>query len=292
MNKKLYDAMGMALLSLPTTKKNRTNNNCRNVVDVETTSAAHMIGVTGIRPEEPLIFCGRYNKALPVIRQLVKMSSRPFLLLGTKRDLPEGSCLRLLNIDWEREAPQCDLYGGNGIMILKPGAETNLILKEYLSGWDSHLIIMCLGNGLQVDQELLNLLNGVGHYILLSETLQRSIKCTDGCKLTSADLLSSMDYILISSIGTAAKELMSVLPDYESEKVTNTTDLSLHKDAPHEYGGGHHHRNGGGLRFSQSKTKESKCIFTQDDLIKMQDSNTLIIYNARYAHTWIAQISR
>lgn len=291
MKKKLYDTVGMALLSLPITKKNSSNNKRRNVKDMEVTSAARMIGVTGVRPEEPLIICGRHNKAFPVVRQLTRMSSRPFLLLGTKRDLAEESCLRLLDIEWESETPQRNLSEGNGVFILKSGAETNLILKEYLSEWDSHLVIMCLGNGLQVDQELLNLLNGVGHYILLAETLQRSIKCMDGCKLTAVDLLSSMDYILVSSIGTAGKELMKVLPDYEYEKVTNTSDLSLHQDAPNEYRGNFHHPNGGGLRFSQSKTQETRCIFTQDDLTKMQDSNTMLIYNARCSHTWVARIS-
>lgn len=291
MNKKLYEAAGISLLKFPTTKKNSLNNKRRNVSDIGTTSAAHMIGITDIRQEEPLIFCGKYNKALPVVRQLIKMSSRPFLILGTKRDLAKDSCLRLLDVEWEKESLQRILSKGNGVIVLKPGAETNLMLKEYLSEWDSHLIIMCLGNGIQVDQELLNLLNSLGHYILLSETLQRSIKYTDGCKLTVADLLSSMDYILVSSIGTSGKELIRVLPDYDYEKVTNTADFSIHKDAPHEYKGGYHHRNGGGLRFGQSKTQESRYIFTQDDLTKLQDSNTMIIYNAHYAHIWVARIS-
>lgn len=136
----------------------------------------------------------------------------------------------------------------------------------------------------------LNLLNGVGNYMLLTEMLYRSVKATDGIQLTPEDLLSSMDYILVSSIGTAGKELIKVLPDYEYEKITNTTDVSLHRDEPHEYKDGRHHRNGGGVRFSQSKSLESRCIFSQDDLVKMQDSNSMLIYNARYVHTWVAKI--
>ena len=150
---------------------------------------------------------------------------------------------------------------------------------------------MCLGNGLQVDQELLNLLNSVGHYILLSETLHTSIKSIDGCKLTVEELLSSMKYILISSIGTAGKELLKVLPDFEYEKLTNTTDFSLHQDAPHEYRGEHHHRNGGGLRFSQAKTLESRCILTQEDLIQIQDSNSMLVHNTSNSHTWVVRIT-
>lgn len=291
MKKKIFEAIGMPILSLPVTKKNRINNERRNIQNMEITSAAHMISVTGIRPIEPLIFCGKQNKAYLVIRQLIKMSDRPFVLLGTKRDLVENSCFHLLKFDWKRETPQHDLPEGNGIIVLKTDGETDLLLKEYVSDWDSHLIIMCLGNGIQMDQDLLNLLNCVGHYILLSEALPRSIKSSDGSKLSVEELLQAMEYILVSSIGNAGKELMKVLPDYEYERITNTTDLSIHRDSPHEYRGGQHHRNGGGIRLSQSKTLDFRCILSQDDLTKMQDTNTLFIYNARSAHTWVAQIS-
>lgn len=302
MNRKISESLGMALLSLPTTQNNRINNKRRDIWDMETTSAANMLSTTQIRPKEPMIICGRYAKALPIVRQLVKQSPKSYLLLGTEKDLDKNSCIRWLDIDWEYETPHQRLSEGNGMFVLKPGSDTNLALKEYISGWDSHLLILCLGNGLQVDQELLSLLNSVGHYILLSETLQRSVKCTEGCKLTVAELLTSMDYILVSSIGTAAKDLMKILPDYECEKVTNTIDFSLHQDAPHDYKGKHqdaphdykeehHHCDGSGLRFSQSKTLETQCIITQEKLTKLQDSNTMLIYNARLAHTWVARIS-
>lgn len=291
MKRKLYDATGMALLSLPATKKNRANNKRRNIHDMGYTSAARMIYVTDIRPEEPLIFCGKHNKAIPVIQQLIKKSTRPFVILGTRKDLDADSCLRAIKTEWESEALSRSLPDGNGILLLKSGAQTSLELKAHVSEWDSHLIIMCLGNGLQVDQELLNLLNSIGHYILLSDSIQRSIKNIDSCKLTGEDLLMSMEYIIVSSIGTVGKELLKILPDFEYEKLTNTIDFSVHQDSPHEYRGGHHHRNGGTLRLSQSKTLESRCIFIQEDLTRLQDSNTMLIHNVRNLHTWIAKIT-
>ena len=276
-------------MSLPATKNNRANNKRRNVVDMESTTASHVIGATGIRTEEPLIFCGKHNKAIPIIRQLVKQSSRPFVLLGTRRDLAEDSCLRVLDVQWESEHFSYSLPDGNGILVLGSDAQTYLDLKECVSKWDSHLIIFCVGNGLQVDQELLNLLNGVGHYILLSESLQRSIKSTEGNKMTASDLLTSMEYILVSSIGTAGKDLLNVLPTFEYEKITNTMDLTIHQAPEYKYRGGRHH--GGGLVFGQSKTQESRSIFTQEDLRHMQDANMLIIHNASASHTWVARIS-
>ena len=280
MNKKVFDTLGMALLSLPSTKSNRANNERRNVKNIESVSAAQMISVTEINTENPLIFCGKYNKALPVVKQLIKKSTRPYVLSGTKRDLGENSCLRALDTDWENDSITGTLPEGNGLLLLEAGAETSLRLNAYLSSWDSHLIIFCIGNGLQVDEHLLNLLNSIGHYILLSEGLHRSVKSTEGTKMSPAELLASMEYILVSAIGTAAKELQKVLPDYECERVTNTLNLALHRDAPHYNSGNQHHRNGGGLNFGQAKMLESRNIFTQEDLTNLQDSNELIIHNS------------
>lgn len=291
MNKKIYDTLGMALLSLPTTKKNRTNNKHRKVNDLESTSTAHMISVTGIIPENPLIFCGKYQKSVPIVKQLIKRSERPFVIIGTNRDIGETSCLRIIDTDWESDSVSTTLQDGNGLLILKPGTQTSLDLRICLPEWETHLIILCIGNGIQVDQELLNMLNSIGHYILLTESVNRGIKSTDGNRMTPVDLLSSMEYILVSSIGTAAKDFLKVLPSFEYEKVTNAYDFSLHQDAPHDYKGGHHHRNGGGLRLSQSKVTESRCILTEEDLNNLQSSNNMIIYNATNGHTWVAKIT-
>lgn len=281
----------MALLGLPSTKSNHTNNVRRNIPDMNSISAAQMISITGITPEKPLIFCGSQNKSLPIIKQLIRQSHSPFVLLGTQHDFNEISCLRSLNTEWENNSFTYHLPEGNGLLALEPTAQNYLDLKECISKWKSHLIILCTGNGLQVDQELLNLLNSIGHYMILTDNLQRSVKSTDNSKMTAADLLSSMEYILISSIGTAAKDLLKVLPDFEYEKITNTSDFSLHQDTPNDYENGHHHRDGRGFRIGQSKTLESRCIITQEELIQMQDGNAMLIHNAHSSHTWVAQIT-
>ena len=56
MKNKVYKALGMALLSLPTTQNNRANNKKKDIRDIESTSAAHMISVTQIRPGYVLIY--------------------------------------------------------------------------------------------------------------------------------------------------------------------------------------------------------------------------------------------
>lgn len=180
---KLYDGIGVALLRIPIGKTSRADSKRRSIGDLGWMTAAKMLSVTGVRPDSPILLSGRHNKTFPVLRQLVKMSPVPCLLIGTRRDL-EQSCMLDLGFDWTSETPGGHLPLGSGALYLRPGAETNLALKTYLPGWDTHLLILCLGNGLQVDAELLNLLNGLGRYILVSESLIRSVKGSEGCRLT------------------------------------------------------------------------------------------------------------
>lgn len=289
--KKLYGSSGLSLLSLPIGKNDSVNTARKNISNLEMTTAANMISVTGVKANAPMIMCGRYNKLYPVLKQLLRMQQTSYVLVGTQKDLG-NSCFANLSIDWRKNQIAGNLPQGNGMIMFRPGAETVYIMKEAMSNWDDHLVVLCLGNGLQVDSDLLNILNSLGNYIIVTESLSRSIRGSEGCKITTEELLASMDYILVSAIGTSAKNLMSVLPSYECEKVTNSTDFSLHRDSPNNAIENIHHRNGGGLRFGQARTQETKCIFTQDDLTRMQDNNAILIYNAKAAHTWLARITR
>lgn len=288
---KLYRSPGLRLLSLPIGKKDSVNTTRKNIADLEMTTAANMISATGVKANAPMIMCGRHNKVFPVLRQLLRMQQTPYVLVGTQKDI-ETSCFADIPVDWSGSQIAGSLPPGNGRICLRPSPETIYMMKESMAYWDDYLVVLCLGNGLQVDPDLLNTLNSLGNYIIVTESLSRSIRGSEGCRITIVELLSSMDYIIVSSIGTSAKSLMSVLPSYECEKVTNTTDFTLHRDSPNHEIGNIHHRNGGGLRFGQARTMESTCIFTQDDLTRMQDNNTMLIYNAKAAHTWVARIAR
>ena len=105
------------------------------------------------------------------------------------------------------------------------------------------------------------------------------------------ELLSCMDYIIISSIGAAGKELLKVVPEYDIEKTTNTVDLSLQKDSPDTFLFKRHHK-GHALRFGQSRAMQLKPILTQKDLLDLQNTNTMLIYNTLANHIAIAKISK
>ncbi len=289
--RKLFGSQGLNLLSLPIGKKDSVNTARKNIADLEMTTSANMIRATGIKANSPMLMCGKYNKLYPVLKQILRMTEMPYVLMGTQKDF-ETSFLGTIPTEWTECQIVSNLPEGNGRISVRPGAETAYMMKEAMVNWYDRLVILCLGNGIQVDQELLNILNSLGSYIIVSEALNRSIRGSEGCRMTAEELLSAMDYILVSSIGTSAKSLMAVLPSYECEKITNTTDFSLNQDSPNNELGSIHHRNGVGLRFGQTRTQESKCIFTQDDLTRMQDNNTMLIYNAKAAHMWVARITR
>lgn len=288
---KLFSSQGLSLLSLPIGKSDSANTARKNIADLEMTTSANMISVTGVNANSPMLMCGKYNKLYPVLKQMLRMLEMPYVLVGTQKDF-ETSFLGTIPTDWRDCQIPRNLSEGNGMITVRLGAETTYMMKDAMVNWYDRMVVLCLGNGIQVDQELLNILNSLGSYIIMSEALSRSIRGSEGCKMTAEELLASMDYIIVSSIGTSAKSLMAVLPSYECEKVTNTTDFTLHRDSPNRDLGNNHHRNGGGLRFGQARTTESKCIFTHDDLTRMQDNNTMLIYNAKAAHIWVARIAR
>lgn len=288
---KIYNKLGLPFLRWPITKKDKKNNERRHIIDLGNLSSAHMLSETHVIPEKPILISGNYSKAIPIAYQLIKMSERPCVVIGSTLDIK--IIQTMTDIDWKFVAIQdktC-LSENKNCLIYTKGAEDLLCLKQNITEWDAHLVLFCLGHGLQIDDELLTLANAIQHYILISDSLYRSIKDSIRGKLSVEQLLASMEYLFISSIGTAAKDLIKVLPEYESEKQTNTLDFSLHKDAVDDDKKSDHHRNGGGIHLGQAVTQEIKSVITQDELMRLQDENKMLIYNSEKAQLWIAKVS-
>ena len=293
MKEKFFRSVGMSLLSIPAGKKDCVNEKKRGVRDLESVSAAELISTSGLKPNCPTIVCGAYNKSVHLLHQLLRMSRTHFVLVGSDRDLNEfpigfEEC-------WEYNNPVRRLPDSSGVLKLLPNAETMLELKICLPDWDKHMVVFCAGKGLQLDLELMDLLYAHGNFMLLTDSLFRGIKSSDGTKLSPADVLSGMDYIVISSIGTAAKDLIAVLPTYESEKITNTGDISLFSRTPHSHTNPKRRLRGGSgnsISLSQSRTIETKPIFSHGDLNMMQAENVTILYNVREGHLYTARLIR
>lgn len=288
MKNRLYNVPGLALLSLPTTKKDRRNQRHRHVLDLGETTASQLIGTAEIVPQYPMLFCGSQGKALPLLSQLLRISGMPFVFMGTTHDL-EDSCIQMLEPDWHTCQPEKCLNDGSGILELETMiTDTYLSLKNCIPHWKNHFLILNLGNGFQIDASLLNTLNGLGLYILLSDSLNRSVKNnSENDKLTVAELLSQMDYVLVSSAGASVRELAEKLPVYQHEKPSNQINLSFHD---RQYDCAPHPRNGKGITFGKTKTLETRYIFEPDEIIHLQQEGKRIVYNARTGRVWVARL--
>lgn len=281
---------GLALLSLPVTARHRSEDRRRDLRELGSLTASAALERTGVAPSGPIACCGSKNRFAALLRALVKRSPRPFVIIGTSEDMESG-CLLALEPEWTEETITGKLPEGSGALVLDPGNEdTCLALLEALPKWRDHLVILCLGNGIQVDPAMLDQLNTLGPYVLLCESLGRSVRGAEGMRLTPGELFRAMDYLLISSAGLSAGDLLEVLPTYESERVTNTVDLSARRPETHPRQGRGCGLDRGGLGMSQSRTLETKPIITQDELREMQRAGQLLIHNARTSGSWKVKI--
>ena len=287
-SKRLHSALGTELLRLPVMSSARANEKRRDIGELKQVTVSNMISSTGINPDEPLIFCGSQNRAFPVTDMLTRMTAKPFLLVGTQRDFQDSSMLALMPA-WSETQIRRQLPEGSGMLTLQPGPETSILLKDSIPSWSSHFLILCLGCGLQLDAETLNLLNSHGSYLLVTDSLHRSIRSTDGNRLSATDLLRCMDVVMVSSAGCGIKEVVEILPAYEAQAITNTIDFSAFMDAP-GYAADHRRRDGRGWRLGQSRSVETKPVITQSELLRLQAYGAMFVYNARLGRSWIVRI--
>ena len=129
-------------------------------------TAAELLEESGITPDKTLMFCGRRATSLPAVRQLVRVSGKPFLLVGTAKEL-EDSCLWALNPDWlSKELGSCPA-DGSGFLMVPPGSDIGLLLNENPALCENRYVILCL-SGLQAEKALSAVLDMPGGCIILA----------------------------------------------------------------------------------------------------------------------------
>lgn len=281
---------GMSLLSLPSGKREKGNVRRRGVENLGGVTAAELFYRTGTSTSVPIIHCGRHQKGFALCRQAVKQEKRPFLLIRPQCDA-DSRCVELLKPQWTVDTPPQRLQEGSGQLILTENTgESVLYLKNCLPRWGSHYLILCVGNGLQIDNELLNLLNAHGGYFLLCSDLHRSVTGTETARLTAEELLLCMGSVFVSGIGSGARELLNVLPTYEAERYTNHLDFNLSRGG--HFGAFPHGHRSSGLSFGQAKMLETKPVFQQEELAGLQRRGELVAYSAASRRVWTAVVTR
>lgn len=271
---------GMHLLAFPRTYADRENTRRRDIGDVGSVSAFSALNTAQITPQKTLV-CGPIGRVFSVLDALQRQSTQPFVLIGTKRDFANSPLLRL-DTQWEETKLPQRLPEGNGRITLS--AEDLTMEIEPFAEWQDHLIILCLGHGLFINAALMNQLNAAGNYLLLTESLSDALYRS--ADFTVETLLSSMRHLVVSSIGSDAETLLKVLPDYECEKVTNNFNFSTHRDR----GGMMGCHGGSGLQFGQNREIVTKHLLSENDLTRLCQESSLILYNARLRKVWVGRI--
>lgn len=274
MNNNYYNPGGMKFFVLPRGKKDHINMKERNISDLGKVTAANTIYSCGLAPDGPLLCCGGKNMAVPFIREFLKLSSEPFVIIGSERDLSNSSCF--YSLPWKDEVHAPNEYRrGNTLMKLDAAADPSLALAAYLGLWAGHQVVLCTGGGLLINSEILNTLNRLfTSYIIVCNSFTRSV-CVD---LQTATLLRYMTYLVCSSFSGSPDEFINILPKYRAEIYTNTTGFSVNRNSG-IFGGAQHMMKGKGANISQSRTFEEKSVLEASDLLKLQSSGMSVIYN-------------
>ena len=273
---------GMHLLAFPTTYADRENTRRRDIGDVGSVSAFSALNTAQIAPQNTLL-CGPIERMFSVLDALQRQSTLPFVLIGTKRDFTDSPLLRL-DTQWEDTSLPERLPDGNGRVTLRADDLTETM--ERLPELQDRLLILCLGHGLAVNAALMNQLNAAGNYLLVTNSLSGAL--FRSADFTEETLLSSMQHLVVSSIGGGSAEtLLKVLPDYECEKVTNNFNFSTHRDR----GGMMGCHGGSGLQFGQNREIVTKHLLSEDDLTRLSQESAMILYNARLRKVWVGKIS-
>lgn len=269
MKNKLFRPEGLPILSAPVTGKDRVNNRARGILDLGRVSGAQLLQAAGYS-DGPLLFCGSQSQAFPVIRQAALASGKPFLLVGTECAL-QDSCFLFLEPEWTKRSASPSLPAGNGCLMLRPGQQTRLDLKESLPEWSNRYVILLPGNGLQLDGNDLDMLNAIGSYALVTDSINRCFAVSGDSSVSLPRVYESMELILCRSVGSGVRELISVLPTFQMVKTVNTMDYSSYRNGIGSMLGVP--MRGKGLRLSQARNIETMPILEESQFMEALERN-------------------
>ena len=275
MRNKLYRPDGLPLLSMPVTQADRVNNRSRGIRALGRVTGAQLLHAVGYDGSGPLLFCGSQSQAFPLIRQATLSAEKPFLLVGTVSALRD-SCFLSLAPEWTRSSASPGLPIGSGCLMLQSGQAAHLELKESLPDWTDRYLILVPGNGLQLDGNDLDLLNAIGSYAIVSDSISRCFSASSETGISLSRVYESMDLVVCRTVGGGIRELISVLPTFQQVKTVNSMDYSSYKNGVGAMSG--IPMRGKGMRLSQARSIETKPVLEEDQIMEvLNQSRTVVI---------------
>ena len=231
---------------------------------------------------------GNPARGVGIAKALIRQSRKPFLFIGPKKD--ENSQFATLQPDWTMNSVQSTFPTGNGAVFLSRPTAAYLELCEFFEEWcHEYFVILHLSGGFQIGPELLNLLKGTEQCLIFSDSVPLSLRSNETRTLTPKEFFIQMSYLFVFSTGVETKDLIKVLPTYQYERVSNSMNFNHFKSRSifHPF----HSHAGNSMSWGQTRTMEyKKNLFEMDELKKIFDDGTALLYDAKANSVFLAQI--
>lgn len=278
----------ISAISTPVTSSNRRNAEKHPAVDLGCATPFQLFASASISRNGTICILGKPGRGVGIARALTVRSEKPFLFLGTVRDKDYISSS--LKPEWIRDSAQPNLPCGSGTILFANPHNAYLEICQYVEEWSkNYFLIIHLGNGLQAGTELMNIFCAIEQCLIFCDSIPQSIRNTDTRSITQLDFLQQMHYLLVFSSGAETESLVNLLPTYQYEKISNTTNLNTYRGRSilHPFHGHHGH----GISVGQTRTMEyKKNIFEADELQRIFSDGYALVYNTILNSVYLVRI--
>lgn len=289
MAKKNLKFGGLPLFRFPSTGKDKVNNMNRNVEDLGSITSARLFYESGLLGSRSILFCGKINKAMPILRYYVRIIDRPVVLLTPDDFYYERTGLRLVFDDYSISGPSNSLPEGNGNVFVRDD-EASMELIRMITENADRAFVFCAADGLQISDGILNALARTGSYFIITDMLRGA----SGDGIEVQDIVDRAKVLLFYPTADAERFLVPVLPKYECERPRNSLSFGYHSlngNMPDTDDILHTNR-GFGLNMSQSRELSVEPVINEAQLRTIRENGQILVYNTDSQRVYVGRISR
>lgn len=287
MNKR-YRPTDIRALSGPVTSRNSRNASNHPAAYLGNCTPSQIFNHIRLSNNYTACVVGNPARGIGIAKALIRQSGKPFLFIGPKKD--ENSQFAVLQPDWTMNSVQSTFPTGNGAVFLSRPTAAYLELCEFFEEWcQEYFVVLHLSGGFQIGPELLNLLSGAEQCLIFSDSVPSSLRSNETRTLTPKEFFTQMSHLFVFSTGVETRDLIEVLPTYQYERISNSMNFNHFKSRSifHPF----RSHAGNGMSWGQTRTMEyKKSLFEMDELKKIFDDGTSLLYDAKSNSVYLAQI--
>ena len=267
---------GLPLIRLPVTRKDTVNNRKRNVYDLGSVTAARLFYECDIMGCRNILYCGKVNKVLPLLRYYTRTVRKQVVLLTPDECSYERTGMRYVFDDFAANSPTESLPAGNGHVFVRDDEAAMDLVNVIMSNTD-RAFVFCATDGLQIDEVTMNALARTGSCFIVTDMLQGAVR--NG--LAADVLVGRASVCLFDPSSDAERFLIPVLPKYEREQTHNNMAFGYNSfNASMENTADIRHMNRGfGINLSQSRDISIEPVVNEAQLEVLQENGQILIYN-------------